>query len=387
MASDIREGILKTQLRKEIEAAQALQAEGRFKEAGVHYDRAAALHRRVGALRGVKEPEEAGRALETATQYEAVGRALRNPETKAQIKDADLNPEIYEEVVSSLIVTEKPDTRWEDIGGLDEVKDVIKEAIVLPFIRNKPKFVKSPRTVLLYGPPGTGKTMLAKASSNMLSATFFEAKASVLLSKYFGESSKLVSALFRKARKMQPSLLFIDELDALAVARTGNMNEASRRVLTEFMSEMEGFSTKKEDRMIIIAATNKPWDLDDAMVSRFQRKLFVPLPDIEARKSIITLNLKGAELSDISIDGIAQKTGFYSGRDIANVCEEAIIGMVREQNPQLHKIIKESDIEGCSIRTRELTGKDFERALEKIKPSVSLDDIEKFKNWERSYGG
>jgi len=387
MTSDIREGILKTQLRKEIEAAQALQAEGKFKEAGVHYDRAAALHRRVGALRGVREPEEAGRALETATQYEAVGRALRNPETKAQIKDADMNPEIYEEVVSSLIVTEKPDTRWEDIGGLDEVKDVIKEAIVLPFIRNKPKFVKSPRTVLLYGPPGTGKTMLAKASSNMLNATFFEAKASVLLSKYFGESSKLVSALFRKARKMQPSLLFIDELDALAVARTGNMNEASRRVLTEFMSEMEGFSTKKEDRMIIIAATNKPWDLDDAMVSRFQRKLFVPLPDIGARKSIINLNLKGAGLSGISIDDIAQKTGFYSGRDIANVCEEAIIGMVREQNPQLHKITKESDIEGCSIRTRGLTGKDFERALEKIKPSVSLDDIEKFKNWERSFGG
>ncbi|MBM3304209.1 MAG: ATP-binding protein [Candidatus Aenigmarchaeota archaeon] len=385
--SDIREGILKTQLRREIEAAKALEAEGRMSEAGAHYAKAAALYRRVGALRGREAPEEAGRAMETATQYENVGKAMRNPETKAQIKDADLNPEIYEEVVSSLIVTEKPDTRWDDIGGLEEVKDVIKEAIILPFIKNKPKFVKSPRTVLLYGPPGTGKTMLAKASSNMLSATFFEAKASVLLSKYFGESSKLVSALFRKARKMQPSLLFIDELDALAVARTGSMNEASRRVLTEFMQEMEGFGTKKEDRMIIIAATNKPWDLDDAMVSRFQRRLFIPLPDLEARRSIISLHLKGAELSGISIGNIAQNTEYYSGRDLANVCEEAIIGMVREQNPKLRDITTESQIDGYSIRTRPLTQKDFERALKKIKPTTSLDDLEKFQNWEKNYGG
>jgi len=385
--SDIRDGILKTQLQRELETAKSLEAEGKFKEAGVHYDKAAALYRRVGALRGREQPEEASRAMETAKRYEAVGKTLRNPETKSQINDADLNPEIYEEVVSSLIVTEKPDTKWDDIGGLDEVKDVIKEAIILPFVKNKPKFVKSPRTVLLYGPPGTGKTMLAKASSNMLKATFFEAKASVLLSKYFGESSKLVSALFSKARKLQPSLLFIDELDALAVARTGSTNEASRRVLSEFLMEMEGFSTKKEDRMIIIAATNKPWDLDDAMVSRFQRKLYVPLPDIEARKSILKSNLRGAELSGVTLDDVAQKTECYSGRDLANLCEEAIIGMVREQNKQLNSITEASQIDGYTIRTRPLTDGDFGRALKKIKPSVSIDDIERFSRWATEFGG
>lgn len=379
--SDIRESILKTQLRRELDAARALESEGRFKEAGLHYTKAAALYRRVGSM---KTPAQAQATLEVAGQYENIGQTMKNPETR--LKDADLDPKIYEEAVSSLIVTEKPDTRWEDIGGLEEAKGIIKEAIVLPFIKNKPSYVRSPRSVLLYGPPGNGKTLIAKASSHVLGATFFEARASVLLSKYFGESSKLVSALFSKARKEQPSLVFIDEMDALAVARSGNINEASRRVLSEFLMEMDGFNTKKEDRVIIIAATNKPWDLDDAIVSRFQRKIYIPMPDLEAREVVVKIHLRGAGMSGVSMEGIAQRTEFYSGRDIMNVCEEAVIGMVRECNPRLQEM-EGRELELYSIKTRPLTQSDFDRALEKIKPSVSLEDMEKFKDWEREFGG
>lgn len=384
MTSDISESILKSQLQRELKEAKELESQGNMKAAGMHYGKAAVLYRKVGAM---KNPREAQRTLEVAGQYENIGQAMRNPEKSGtKISDSDLSPEVYEQAVSSLIVTEKPDTTWNDIGGLEEAKKTIKEAIVLPFVKNKPSYVKSPKSVLLYGPPGMGKTLIAKASSHVIGATFFEARASVLLSKYFGESSKLVNGLFSKARKTQPSLIFIDEIDALAMARSGSTNEASRRVLSEFLMEMDGFNTKKDDRILIIAATNKPWDLDDAIVSRFQRKIFIPMPDEEARKSIMKIHLKGAELSGVSVDELANKTDFYSGRDLMGLCEEAVIGMVREQNPKLNDM-EGKQLENYTIRTRPLTQADFERALDKIKPSIDLEDIEKFRNWEREFGG
>jgi SpoVK/Ycf46/Vps4 family AAA+-type ATPase len=240
--------------------------------------------------------------------------------------------------------------------------------------------VEAPRTLLLYGPPGTGKTLLAKAASNTLKANFFEARASSLLSKYFGESTKIVSMLFEKARKSQPSIIFMDEFDSIMVSRDSGVQESTRRVISQLLMEIEGFSTGKDEKVIIIAATNKPWDLDDAMVSRFQRKIYVPLPDIAARKSIFDIHLKGVTLSGITISNLAETSKGYSGRDIANLCRETIMLMIREQNPKLEKL-SPAQIEKYAMNYRSLTGEDFNLGFSKIKRTVNEKTVKRYEEW------
>lgn len=289
------------------------------------------------------------------------------------------------EAIESMVISEKPTTTWEEIGGLTEVKKTLKEAIILPFIGNKPAFIGSPRTILLYGPPGTGKTLLAKAASNTLNANFFEARTSGLLSKYFGESSKIISMLFEKAREKQPSLIFMDEFDSIMISRDSGPQESTRRVVGQLLTEIEGFNTRAEDKILLIAATNKPWDLDDAMISRFQRKVYVPLPDKGSRKRIFEIHLKGAVLHEITNGKLAEMGEGYSGRDIANVCREAIMFMVREQNPKLEEL-SPAQIESYSMNYRSLTKEDFEHAFGKIKSSVNLETIEKYEEWGKELG-
>ncbi len=371
--SELRIDILKQELQKELELAKKLDAEGKQGKAAEHYKRAANLSRKLGFL---QPPSKAKETFSSAQQYERVAGTI------ASAPNADKAEEMG--VIDNLIVSEKPDTEWEDIGNLEEAKISIKEAIILPFIKQKPGFVTSTKSILLYGPPGTGKTLLAKASSNTLKATFFEAKASALLSKYYGESGKLINALFSKAKEMQPSLIFMDEIDSIALSRDDDIHEATRRVVGELLTQLEGFSSKKEDKLIFIGATNKPWSLDDAMLSRFQRKVYVPLPDSHARRLIFNIHLKNAEL-DISMDELAAKTERFSGRDIANLCREAIANMIREQNPNLQDL-SQGQIEKYSLKYRKLTQSDFEKALGKIKPIVTEKDLQKFDVWAKEFG-
>lgn len=372
--NDLRQSILKQQLQKELELARELEAKGDSKEAGIHYMKAGALSRRIAYISPREQAEE---LFSTASQYEQVGDIIKTTSGFERAKNPDL--------IDSLIVTEKPEIKWEDIGGLEEAKKTIKEAIILPFIESKPEFITAPRTILLYGPAGTGKTLLAKASSNTLDATFFEAKGSGLLSKYFGESSKLIEALFGKAKKLQPSLIFMDEIDSLAPTRLKDVSEAGRRVLGQLLEEIEGFNTRKEDKILFIGATNKPWDLDDAMLSRFQRKIYVPLPDLDSRKQIFEIQLKGADLS-VSLGDLANRSEGYSGRDIANVCQEAIIHMVRQENPHLQELTPR-EISKYSLKYRALMQEDFEQAFAKIKPPLSKEIIERYAEWAKETGG
>jgi SpoVK/Ycf46/Vps4 family AAA+-type ATPase len=371
---ELRDSILRQQLQEELETARKLEAQGKDKDAGIHYVKAGAIARRL-AYHAPRECAE--EFFKTATQYESVGNIIRTTTGQARSKDPD--------IIDQLIVIEKPSTKWEDIGGLNEAKKTIRQAIIIPFVKKKPKFVTMTKSILLYGPPGTGKTMLAKASSTTLDATFFEAKASSLLSKYFGESTKIISALFSKAKKLQPSLIFMDELDSLAPSRDTGLDESSRRVLGQMLLEMDGFDSRKEDKILFIGATNKPWDIDDALLSRFQRKIYVPLPDAESRKVIFEIHLKGADLSSLDLNELVEKTEGYSGRDIASLCQEVISIMIRDKNPDLDKL-DAKQLEVYIMETRALSPEDFEKAFDRVKPSSKAQDIEKYEEWGKEFG-
>ena len=377
---DLRESLLRQQLQRELAKARALEKAGKIKEAGVYYIKAGAIYRRLAYSAPKHRAEE---MFHTASQYESLGNTIKKGEAVAEMKT--ISPEVYEGAIDSLIVSTKPDISWEQIGGLPDVKRTIKEAIILPFIQDKPPYIRSTRTILLYGPPGTGKTLLAKASSNTLNATFFEARLSTLLSKYFGESSKLVNALFTKARKLQPSVIFMDELDSVAGVRGTGMHEATRRVLGQILTEIEGFNTKKEDKVLIMGATNKPWDLDEAMISRFERKIYVPLPDERARKAIFKIHLEGAQLG-FDVSELVSRTEGFSGRDIAHVCQEAINLMVREMNPDLTELTPQQ-LEKYSLRSRPLALDDFEAALKTIRPATKPEELKRYEEWKRDFGG
>jgi SpoVK/Ycf46/Vps4 family AAA+-type ATPase len=378
----LRESMLHQEVQRKIAQARKLEKKGKHDEASKKYLEASAVYRRIAIIAPREKAEE---MFSRAGQYESVSKTVKQSPDLRKISRSD--PELYEETVANLIVSQKTDVDWDDIGGLKDAKSVIKEAIILPFVKAKPPFVKSQRTILLYGPPGTGKTMLAKASASTLDATFFEAKVSSLLSKYFGESPKMVKALFDKAREKQPSLIFIDELDSVAIRRSGDSNEASRRVLGELLTQIEGFSSKGKDKVLVIGATNKPWDLDEAAMSRFQRKIYVPLPDERSRKAIFQIHLNGADVdgSDM-IKELAKRTEGFSGRDIMGVCQEAISAMVREQNPDLESL-NSKQIEEYTLKTRRLSMKDFESALEKVRPAATEKDIHHYELWKQEYGG
>lgn len=370
---ELRQNMIRQQLQAELERAHAAEAKGSEKEAGEHYVKAGAIARKLAYQAPREHAEE---FFHSASQYENVGNLIKTTEGQQRAES--------EAMIDKMVVTQKPSTKWEDIGGLDEAKHTLKEAIIIPFVKGRPDFVRITKSILLYGPPGTGKTLLAKASSNTLSATFFEAKASGLLSKYFGESSKIISSLFKKASDMQPSLIFLDEIDSIAPSRSGDINESSRRVLGEILEGMEGFSNKKDEKVIFIGATNKPWDLDDALLSRFQRKIHVPLPDAESRKMIFGIHLKGADLK-VNINDLVKRSEGYSGRDIAALCQNAINIMVREKNPGLEDLTSKQ-LETYSLSTRELLPSDFDKAFEKVKPASDSKSLQKYNEWGMEFG-
>ncbi len=369
---ELRENILRQELQKEIEIAKKLEASGKSKQAGPHYMKAATIYRRLAYI---SKKENADKFFNNASEYEAKSLTLSEttPYTRAVNDDA----------IKNMVVSEKPEVTWEDIGGLEKIKKEIKESIMIPLVGNKPAYVESSKNILLYGPPGTGKTMIAKACSNMLDAPFFEVKASSLLSKYFGESEKIIAQLFKEATEKQPSIIFIDEIDSIVLSRSAEINEATRRVIGQMLTEIDGFSANKKSKVIIIAATNRPWDLDDALLSRFQKKIYVPLPDEKSREHVFELSLKGAELEGITEESLARMTGGYSGREISTISREAIMHMIREKNPDFHDINPKM-LEKCSLKERPLQKTDFQEVLASVKKITNGEIIKKYEEWRNN---
>ena len=321
---------------------------------------------------------------------EYIGRAKTlNKLIKTQIpNNSSKNPSSseenseYDKVLESSIVSETPDLTLDDVAGLEDVKRSLREAIVLP-LKRPDLFTGSRqpwRGILLHGPPGCGKTMIAKATAGDIKATFFNISAAVLVSKWLGESEKLVKRLYELAKEKQPSIIFIDEVDSLTQSRSENENDAMRRVKTQLLSSMEGISSNKDDRVVTIGATNVPWEIDSAFRRRFQRRIYVPLPDEKARKIIFEINSKGIEL-DKSIDfmKLSKITNDYTGSDIANICREAIMAPIRELDST-------NMIDDSSIKAREVTHNDYTTALKNVNKSVSKQELIKFIEWDKEFG-
>ena len=288
---------------------------------------------------------------------------------------------------------------WEDIAGLDSVKELLQEAVTLPLMfPNYFTGIRRPwRGVLLYGPPGTGKTLLAKAVATECKSTFFNISASTMASKYRGESEKLVRLLFEMARFYAPTVIFFDEIDALASQRgDANEHEGSRRVKAELLVQMDGVTPSEDGgakkTVTALAATNRPWDLDEALRRRLEKRIFIPLPDSHGRERIFHINLKELKLSaDVDISKLVELSKNYSGADLTNVCREAAMMGLRKR-------VKEARLKGQltpaqlgqavggAIEDVPVTQRDLLEAISNVQKSVGTGDVQRFVQWTKEFG-
>jgi transitional endoplasmic reticulum ATPase len=285
-----------------------------------------------------------------------------------QVTQADFESALREVEPSALreFIIEVPDVHWDDIGGLEDAKQELREAVEWP-LRYPDAFehfgIRRIKGVLLYGPPGCGKTLLAKAVANESEANFISVKGPELLSKWVGESEKGVREVFRKARQAAPTIIFFDEVDALAPRRGLGYGDAhvTERVLSQLLTELDGLETLRG--VIVIAATNRIDMLDPALLrpGRLDRLILVPAPDEEARLKILKIHTRKMPLgTDVDLERLATLTKGYSGSDIEALCREA--GMLA---------LRESIAQSANIKDKQVTWRHFEKAMEKIRSSIT----------------
>jgi len=273
------------------------------------------------------------------------------------------------------VLLEVPNVSWEDVGGLNDVKQEIREAVEWP-LKHSQAFsrmgIKPPKGIMLYGPPGTGKTLLAKAVAKESEANFILVKGPELLSKWVGESEKAVREVFKKARQAAPTIIFFDELDSVAPKRGGVGGEDSRvteRVVNQLLTEMDGLQELND--IVIIAATNRPDIVDTALLrpGRFDRIVLVSSPDEEARRAVFKVHLQGMKLAkDVDVEQLVAKTVGYVGADIESICREAALLAMRED-----------------IGAKHVSMKHFEQALDKVKPSVNAEVEKAYEELQHSF--
>ncbi|KAK9488190.1 hypothetical protein V1527DRAFT_216339 [Lipomyces starkeyi] len=316
-----------------------------------------------------------------------------NNRVNAAVKNITGVEETAARQILNEIIVKGDEVHWDDIAGLEQAKTSLKETVVYPFLRpDLFKGLREPaRGMLLFGPPGTGKTMLARAVATESQSTFFAISASSLTSKYLGESEKLVRALFALARALAPSIIFVDEIDSLLSSRsdTGE-HEASRRIKTEFLvkwSDLAHAAAGKEhkdgddaQRVLVLAATNLPWAIDEAARRRFVRRQYIPLPEPETRTKQIETLLKYQvhDLSEAEIRKLVALTDGFSGSDITAVAKDAAMGPLRALGEALLSTPRD--------QIRPVKFIDFEASLKNIRPSVSKEGLQAFEDWALKYG-
>ncbi|MHC1586864.1 MAG: AAA family ATPase [Candidatus Hecatellaceae archaeon] len=279
---------------------------------------------------------------------------------------------------------EKPNVRWEDIADLEEAKKAIIESIVYPTKRPDLFPLGWPRGILLYGPPGCGKTLLAAATASEIEANFYCVDASSIMSKWLGESEKNVARLFQEARQAsangKPSIIFIDEIDSLMAARAEEVG-GEARARNQFLKEMDGILDKsRKSYVYVFGATNKPWILDEPFIRRFQKRIYVPLPNFEARKELMKIYSRELNLApDVDLDRLAALTEGYAGSDIRDLFQAAHIKVVRE-------FFQSGGAENPKAKPRPITMEDFLEALKERKSSVSKAMLQAYQRWAAEHG-
>jgi vacuolar protein-sorting-associated protein 4 len=333
----------------------------------------------------------------------------RRTKVKEKDEDGSEKEKLYREL-ESVVLVERPNVRWEDVAGLETAKDALKEAVLLP--QKLPELFESVDPwmgVLLFGPPGTGKSHLAKALACESDATFFSVSAADLISKWLGQSERLLAALFEMARDRRPSIIFVDEVDSLFAKRSeGGSSDGADRVKAEFLRQMQ--STGKGMRgVFILGATNIPWVLDPAVRRRFEKRIYVPLPAESTRAELFRLGLRRANVDlgpdpQAALKCLARETEGYSGADISIVVREALMQPIRTVQSSTHFRLEGGKWSPCSPgdeRAEPMTweqipaGKilapaialtQLRASVQKIKPSVDHACLIQYQQWTDDYG-
>uniref|UniRef100_A0A8C4EA14 vesicle-fusing ATPase n=1 Tax=Dicentrarchus labrax TaxID=13489 RepID=A0A8C4EA14_DICLA len=332
----------------------------------------------------------------------------------------DAEKKKFQNQLSGAIVMEKPNIKWNDVAGLEGAKEALKEAVILPI--KFPHLFTGKRTpwrgILLFGPPGTGKSYLAKAvATEANNSTFFSISSSDLVSKWLGESEKLVKNLFSLAREHKPSIIFIDEIDSLCGSRSENESEAARRIKTEFLVQMQGVGNDN-DGILVLGATNIPWTLDSAIRRRFEKRIYIPLPEEHARSFMFKLHLGSTpnNLTEADFITLGKKTEGYSGADISVIVRDALMQPVRKVQSATHfkkvhgstwnnpGVVVEDLLSPCSpgdpnaieMTWMDVPGEkllepvvcmaDMLRSLTSTKPTVNEQDLDKLKKFTEDFG-
>ncbi|KNC82594.1 vacuolar protein sorting-associated protein 4B, partial [Sphaeroforma arctica JP610] len=332
--------------------------------------------------------------------------------------DDDKETSEMREALEGAIVAEKPNVKWDDVCGLESAKEALKEAVILPL--KFPHLFKGNRTpwrgILLFGPPGTGKSYLAKAVATEADSTFFSVSSSDLVSKWVGQSEKLVKNLFQMAREQKPAIIFIDEVDSLAGNRSEGESESARRIKTELMVQMAGVGNDM-DGVLVLGATNIPWCLDSAIRRRFEKRIYIPLPEAKARSEMFRLNVGDTpnSLSDEDYEKLGEHAVGYSGSDVAVVVRDALFMPVRkvqmathfkkvrapskEDETQMRDYLQPcspgdpfaiemswTEVEGPDLLEPMVTKRDMDKALINVKPSTNKADLVEHEKFTSEFG-
>jgi len=356
----------------------------RFGTAATAYQRASRLMTQYAKEAATQEEEQYRRnkALEYREKAQSLSARAQRPEEKplAEKEPAPDGQDPLRAIVSSFYAA--PQVGWDDIGGLEDVKRELRFTLALS-LASAPEGVRLPtwRNLLFYGPPGTGKTLLAAATATAVAdlatdqCAFFNVKVSSVLSKYFGESAKIISSLYAAARNASPSVVFFDEFESLTPDRESEESGPAWRILSTILAEMDGLAEKgRHTYVLTIAATNLPWKMDQAILSRFEKRVLIPPPDAAARERMLEILLgKSGFTFDGSYRELAKATEGYTGRELEQLCKRALNNMILEQNAELPSFLdgRLEALRAHRIAVRPLRLDDFRPLLQEITPSVT----------------
>jgi SpoVK/Ycf46/Vps4 family AAA+-type ATPase len=314
-------------------------------------------------------------------------RSIAPTPTPPTSDDKANGPQVVQQLKANyndLIMKEKPNVKWDEVVGLDEAKKALRESIIFPVQRPDLFPLGWPRGMLMYGPPGCGKTLLAAACASEIDSYFITVDAASIMSKWLGEGEKNVAKLFNSARKLlekdaKSVIVFIDELDSILGSRSNEVG-GEVRVRNQFLKEMDGISDKgKHIHLYVIGATNKPWALDWPFLRRFQKRIYVPLPDIRARTQMLGQYTAPLRMdSDLRMEDLARLTEGYSGSDVRDICQGVQLRVVGE-------LFDAAGAEDKDVQPRAIDLDDFREVLRLRKPSVSPEMLKAYENWAENF--